>query len=392
MTRLIIEAPYEFTELRVLDPLMREIAANTHTLSAHLHRGIYQVEARQPGMVDKRLIDLPASGRTQVRNLDPLLDSPAPLQGVRSYQQSHEDAARRESRNIHADLSEGYSGRLFIFLRSDGSPREQIPHLAVQAMDRNIVVQLDKQGIVHPGMGFCVLSVALPAGMYALEHKTSEFGLRRQAIFVEEGWQTQLFIPWDREGAGAERALVAMLPIDQGFDLVNEWQYHHIEAALDGLARSRMILTRKDERALLDGDSSNPILALIGAYGFARQYKNYYRCELENRTVTEWSTAIAHQLLHLLPHSPDAHLLYHLLRKLAPPPRAEPVDVPDPPVPPLTTFDTIPMFAIGTEVLFQQATPTYGIVPTDNLMATLAPRRTGGSVYTRWNPNVSAGD
>ncbi|MFB7929561.1 hypothetical protein ACFC4C_10660 [Streptomyces sp. NPDC056039] len=398
MTRLIVEGRHEFTELRVLDSLMQEVAAGTHTLSVRLPRGIYRVEARVPGAVDERLVTLPSSGRVHLKDLAPILDSPAPLPGVRTHRESHEAAAVHESRNVHLNWGKHGSGRLFVFIRTDGSHRSLPPVLAVETLDRRPIASVAEDGVFDLDEGFCALSVALPPGTYLLTHQVPDLGLRGQAVFVEEGWQTQLFVPWgpeeealDGSGGGVEleQSLITMVPLEKGFSPKAAWYYSHVEAALNGLAEGRIVLTRSEERSLLNGKIENPMLALIGAYGFAFKHVNYYKCELENRNREEWSSVIADRLLRLLPHSPDAHLIRHLLcgpglltesdRK---------VGVGAPAAQQWTVFETPPIFADGTETLIEWAATAERIIPANSWNAKMASVRTGGSIYARWDLGI----
>ncbi|MFE1830168.1 hypothetical protein [Streptomyces yangpuensis] len=283
--------------------------------------------------------------------------------------------AMEASQTVHVKQGVGRSGRLFIFLRTSDRPRNEKPYVALRTQEGEPIAKVGDQGVCNLSEGFCALSLELSPGTYILVHEASGLGMRGQAVLVEEGWQTQLFIPWDKDSAGVERALVAMVPERQGFDPHREWEYYRVEAALAGLARGRIILTRTDERELLKGKSADPMLSLIGAYGLVCGYKNYYRCELDKQDVKDWPSAINRQLLLMLPHSPDAHLLHPLLQRLAP-------EVSTPPVRPLNPFDAPPMFSIGAELLLGRSAEDR---PAKSWTTLHASNGAGGSVFTRWN-------
>ncbi|WP_190197148.1 hypothetical protein [Streptomyces djakartensis] len=382
----------------MLDSLMREVAAGTHMLTAHLPRGIYRVEARVPGAVDERLVTLPSSGWIHLKDLAPILDSPVPLHDVRTHRAIHEAAAVHESRKVHLDWGTNSSGQLFIFVRTDGSPRSLPPVLTVETLDREPIASVAEDGVGDLGMGFYALSVALPPGTYLLTHQVSDLGLRGQAVFVEEGWQTQLFVPWGAEGGASdfpggeaelERSLFTMVPRAAGFSPKAAWQYTHVEAALDGLAEGRIILSRKDERALRNGKFDNPILALIGAYGLAFGFVNYYKCEIGDEDRAEWSSVIANRILQLIPHSPDAHLVRHLLCGPGSLPEFDQMGgVGTPAAPALTAFGEPPIFADGIEALIGRAVTDERIIPAGSWNARMASVRTSGSVYSRWDLDI----
>src|SRR6266511_3093282 len=376
MPRLLVSGPYEFTDLRVLDPGLRVVATGTGFVDRELPPGIYRVLARGPGAFDERLVAVKAEGDTRVTDFALPLDSPAPVTGARTYHEDHERPAQSESLSVHVAFSEQHGSQLFAFVRSDGSPRTTSPLLSVETREREVIARLDRDGRNEPKMGFGALTVALPAGTYALVHEAPGLGHRAQAVFVEDGWQTQVFIPWDADGIDPSRALVSMLRLGRGFDPNAPWEYEHVEAALDGLARGRVVLTPSEEQAFLDAKFSNPVLGLIGTYAYL------LRGDVDPRRLM----VITYNLLSLLPHSPDAHLLYRLAQQTG----GEAVTGFEPPVPVWTGFDIPPMFAAGTDRLLDRAAEDASLVPAASLMAAVAATRTSGSVWTRWNTDLDA--
>jgi hypothetical protein len=376
MPSLFVSGPYEFTELRILDPALRVLATGTKSIGLELSPGIYRVQARVPGAFDERLVAVTPDGDTHVTNFALPLDSPAPLPRARTHHQTHEEPAKLESHKIHVTFSEPHGAQLFIFLRSGGSPRSGTPLLSVETSNGEVIARLGRDGRCEPENGFAALSIALPAGTYALIHEPSGFGHRAQAIFVEDGWQTQVFIPWDTHAVDPARSLVSMLKIGRGFDPSTPWEYEHVEAALDGLSRGRVVLTEWEEQHLLDAKFSNPMLGLIGAYAYL----------LRGDVDSERLMLITGNLLRLLPHSPDAHLLYRLAEETAP---AWLRDAP--PFEVLTQFDAPPMFAAGTDRLLDQAAEDVSLIPAASWMAAVAATRTSGSVWTRWDTDLDAG-
>ena len=76
-------------------------------------------------------------------------------------------------------------------------------------------------------------------------------------------------------------------------------RYEYVEAALDGLASGRVVLTPNEENELLYAKFENPMLGMIGAYAYIlRGQIDYHRLGV-----------ISGNLLELLPNSPDARLL-----------------------------------------------------------------------------------
>src|SRR5690242_6537103 len=99
MPRLYVHGPYEFTELRVLDPALRMVATGVKSVDRELPAGIYRVQARVPGAFGERLVAVGLRGEDEVTSITdfPLnLDSPVPVPGVSTYRDFHADAAKSE--------------------------------------------------------------------------------------------------------------------------------------------------------------------------------------------------------------------------------------------------------------------------------------------------------
>jgi hypothetical protein len=304
------------------------------------------------------------------------LDSSAPVPEARTHHASHEYWAVETSHKIDVRVPGQSLGRLFLLIRSDGSPRQVPPGILVMTRDREVLARLDRDGRTEPGAGFCAMTVELPAGTYVLAQEERKLGLRGQAIFVEHGWQTQVFAPWDARDAGLSRALVSMVPQDHGFRPYRS-RYEYIEAALDGLASGRVVLTSDEEDELLNAKFENPMLGMIGAYAYIlRDQVDYYRLSI-----------ISRNLLRLLPNSPDAQLL----AILASSPRHDFALDPRLSDRLQREFDAPPMFALGCDWLIERAAEDVSLIPASSWIAQLSLVRTTGSVFTRWDMDVDPG-
>src|SRR5580693_8121812 len=101
MPQLSVEGPYEYTDLRILDPQMSEIASGTHRLVVDVSPGIYRAEARVPGAIDERLVSVPEGRDVHVADFKLALDSAAPVPEARTHRKSHESWAESTSHEIH---------------------------------------------------------------------------------------------------------------------------------------------------------------------------------------------------------------------------------------------------------------------------------------------------
>lgn len=376
MPQLSVEGPYDYTDLRILDSQLSEVASGTHRLTAEVPPGIYRVEARVPGAIDQRLVTVPEGRGVYVADFELSVDSPAPVPGARTYHENHEQWAVSASHQTHVSIPGQKLGRLFILIRSDGSPRQVPPAIMVMTRDGGVVARLERDGLTQPDAGFCAVNLELPAGTYVLAQEEEGLGLRGQAVFVEHDWQTQVFAPWEIHNVGLARALVSMAPPYQGFTPLAR-RYEKVEAALDGLAAGRIILAPDVEDEFLHAKFDNPMLGMIGAYAYIlRGQIDYHRLGV-----------IVGNLLQLLPNSPDVHLL----AILASSPRHNSLLDPILFSRVQNEFDAPPMFALGNEWLIERAAEDINLVPASSWVAQLSLIRTAGSVFTRWNMNLDPG-
>ena len=283
----------------------------------------------------------------------------------------HELIARSASREIDVFHGDGQIGGLFILVRTDGSPRPGTPDLRILTSEGEEVARLDRDGQSNSEIGISSVSIQLPAGTYQLSHEHPGQGLRGQAVFVEEGWQTQVFAPWDNVGVGLPRALVSMVPLGQGFNPQSP-EYEYVDAALDGLARGRVVLRSDEENAIINAKFSDPLLGLIGAYGYT----------MRETADPERLSIIARNLIRLLPNSPDARVLVRIADLPSGYPRIGPE------VERWPEFTSPPMFSLGVEWLIGLAATDAVLIPDSTWLARVTLTRTSGSVWTRWNLDV----
>jgi hypothetical protein len=371
---LHVLGPYEITELRVFDGNMDLVATGTQSLHLDLKPGIYRVQAQIPGDHTEALAVVRAGRDATVQNFTLNFDSATPLQSARTVHEYHHGPAVELSNRLHytyQPVGSVPSAALFIFARSSGDGRPMPPPFSIRTRAGTTVCEFPTSGQWDGDRGWLALSLELPPATYILEYEVPELGPRGQAIFVEDGWQTQLFAPWGTVPEFA-RGATYMYPRGQGFVASGSFEYSRVEAALDGLARGRLVLPEPDLTDLLNGKFTNPMLGLIGAYALLGQPEvDYVRLQV-----------VAQNLRALLPHSADANLI-SLVANLG-------GQTVEPAVPSgWPPFDEPPVFAVGTERAVQLAASSDELCPIDSWLTGIAPRRTAGSAWTCWETQTT---
>jgi hypothetical protein len=370
---LSVMTPSEITEVRILDDTLREVASGTHELKVELEPGIYQVQARIPGDVTQKLVAVEAGSTVSVNDLKLRYDSSTPLGQAESSHEYHEGPAYALSRQTHKSVGTDPKARLFLFARTKGKEdkRDQKPSFTLRDNKAKPIVKFPEVGDINLDDGWLALSLNMPAGIYSIEQEVPGQGKRGQALFVEDNWQTQVFAPW-HESSDFGLAAIYMRPKWEGFEPNYFWEYQRTEAALQGLAHGKLVLSPNWVEDFLYGKFNNPMLGLIGTYAL-----------LDQETIDyERLRIIAQNLLQLLPHSPDAKLISLL---------AELKDQWPPPVPKngWPEFEDPPLFAAGTDRLIRLASVIKELCPADSWLARISPLMTAGSAWTRWESGIT---
>jgi hypothetical protein len=265
------------------------------------------------------------------------------------------------------------TARLFLFLRANGTVRRVAPFFKVLECDGTPVAEFPQFGTFDLEAGWAALTVDLPAGTYVIEQEVPGLGIRGQAVYAGANWTTELFVEWGENGVpNFARASALMRSKGSGFTPASSREYKHTDAALEGLARRRLVLTPDDEYEFFSGKFINPMLGLIGAYAsLLRPDLDFERLQL-----------VARNLQILLPDSPDARIISKVVEL-----RGRRISEEDAEV-----FSTPPMFAVGTEFVMKFAAAVPSVVPSESSLAYIALSLTTGSAWTRWSRDTSPGD
>src|SRR5262249_8774338 len=224
----------------------------------------YRVLATVPGDQDERLVAVEPGGTRPVRDFQLKMDAVAPLGGARSSREDHREVAMTQSRTVHFHHLSG-KARCFIFACSKtGDSRNGLPRFALCDGGGEVIAEFPEAGKHDLSQGWLALTVDLPPGTYALEQLTTEGaspdgqGRRAQVIFAEEGWETQVLVPWGDEPNFAH-ASIYLRRLGSGFQSLTP-DYGETEAALTGLARGQLVLPPSRWDTLAHGKVEEPML------------------------------------------------------------------------------------------------------------------------------------
>lgn len=407
---LKITAPYEITEVRILDPSYREIARGTHSLERELEPGIYRVQAQIPGSQEEKLVTV-RSGKVKTLSADKFklkFDLPISLETVYSKTSSPDQKnlvkkyklppfardnlssfiaspyaglaagsasgfqyslkTKTKNSKAHKTLGKKATSRLLIFAQTKGEASSDVPNFTLRGSSGE--VNFPQFGEYNLEEGWLALTVNLEPGIYTLEQNVPDLGKRGQILFAEERWETQVLVPWQVVPNFADATILlcqlnSSLQKDRIFSQTQA--YERIEAALIGLSKGRLIMTSEDEGCFLNAELNNPMLELIGCYALLAQPEvNYSQLQ-----------KIAQHLSHQLPHSPDAALIAWLAEQESKQSSKLWEQIQQ-------TLQEPTLLAVGMEYLIRIATEKKELFAPYSFLGNIMSRLTTGSVWTRW--------
>lgn len=322
--------------LVVRDRLGRKIKAGPRRVTFSGPPGIYQVEVRVPGTQSEDLVVVEGGReRTEaVAGMPPRPVVPPPsLLGeggpLGEYAVVREATERRKPRKTKAKTGEHGWLVLTLWQGAKSAPvlLEPVP-IEVRQNDNEPPLAAQISG----GSGFQVISVAAPAGTCQLEFHINELEKRTQAVLVEAGWTTDVYLRVSGSRLQTATAVAALFshkarPLPAAERMASAAV---TEAALDALSIGHSIC---EDGNLLDPENlKEPIRALAAGYArlvnccaitdrllFDRWRRgNALEDEQQEQArqhLNEWKkplqevAALGIRLAELLPHSVDARLM-----------------------------------------------------------------------------------
>jgi hypothetical protein len=270
----------------------------TGTATWQLPAGFYTVRAQLAGQqVQKRIIVPDVTSIT----LLPQIYSPTPIAGAATTHEYYHDPAQQWSNTSTLPAATPREGWIFVFVRlsSENSPHDGDIARGISILDVNggVVFDLSKREITQRNdfTGWVLVSAPIDPGFYRIRYDGAE--TREAALYVYKGFSTQIFITYF-EWPRLEQMRVFLRPLGLPF-VASDFETRSIELALlglqNGIASLSQTLPRQDQRALLDGKFTNPMLGLIGAHWLLQ----------DKEATSPFVTIVMSNLRNLLGSVPD---------------------------------------------------------------------------------------
>jgi hypothetical protein len=303
-------------EIEVLDSSFQPVASGVGALDVALAPGIYEIRFRE-GLEHESQLHKIAPGDNVVSPPEFEPPSPAPIAETRTSQNYHQEAVLDATGAIGRDCSAPgpETGGLVVMVRNVRG-QDALPFPAVE--DDFVVVDeglepLDptgehwQRGAARSGADadWALWSRAVVPGGYALRFQSvTTAEVLYQSLWVDEGWQTMVFIPNTPDGPASELASVHVAragewtPFDEGSALAVA-----LESVLDGLRAGRSVVPH-DLAQLLEAKFVNPFLGIAAGHALVLD---------PNPSLSLLETVVAN-LERLVPASPDVVALGHRAR------------------------------------------------------------------------------
>jgi hypothetical protein len=305
---LTVEQAAPTVEIEVLNSNFEAVASGIGSLETKLEPGLYEIRFRQGSEQHTQLLKVGRREQRKVRAPQFEAASAAPVAGTSTSQDSHEQSVLRATEAIENECSGPgpATGGIVVMVRNV-SP-EQLP-FPEDLPERLCVVDSDLAEIgacgiwaSDPSAGWALWRAALRPGGYALRVEDPNAGpALLQAVWVDDGWQTLIFIPNTPDGPAAELATIHLARVGQWSpEAAAGTTAVALESVLEGL-RSRRSVVPHDLVELFDAKFSNPFLGIAAAHALLLD---------PARSLTLLETVIGN-LRRLVPGNPDVVALGH---------------------------------------------------------------------------------
>lgn len=289
MVPLTVKAADEGTEIFLIDSNFNRLQSAVGKMKARVNPGVYKIRFRAGEAQVDRIVEVTNAtrgGRNSVEVSEASLSfsSAAPIPGTRTTQEAHEAAWQRAWQC--PDVIRGQGGRLFLMVRDPNakpqlaSSRRPWTGIALADVDGNVLCDMPENGWKDGRAGVATMHVELNPGVYVLRVDTSVAGVRKMAVVVCPGWQTQILLAavrYRRSGKDRPSIVRRALLSDAAVFMVKpdatgaprqfmEKQLRLTELARQGLAQGRAPIRPSDLRDMLWAKYENPMLGIIGAH------------------------------------------------------------------------------------------------------------------------------
>ena len=289
MVPLTVRAADEGTEIFLIDSNFNRLQSAVGKMKARVNPGIYKIRFRAGEAQVDRIVEVTNAARggrnsVEVSEASLSFSSAAPIPGTRTTQEDHEVAWRRAWQC--PDVTRGQGGRLFLMVRDPNanpqlaSSRRPWAGIALADAEGKVLCDMSENGWKDSRAGVATMHVELNPGVYVLRVDTSVAGVRKMAVVVCPGWQTQVLLAAVRyRRSGKDRpsivrrallseAAVFMVKPDATGDprRFMKKQLRLTELARQGLAQGRAPIRPSDLRDMLWAKYENPMLGIIGAH------------------------------------------------------------------------------------------------------------------------------
>lgn len=376
-------------ELTVLDSRFQFVHRGVGAIDVALPPGAYLLQFKVgTSVVDIPVVLRPGSRLVEITTPKLSTKSPAPI-GSGQAAARYRAFAKQSSHEIGERHDDG--GELFVFIRTSTtdlkSGRSNDMLFDVQLLDADFTVLMDLRtsGKRSPDASAVTCNLQLPSGTYLLRYKAVNNQTLEQAVFVSEGWQTQIFAS-SRDSGDADSvvpnfsdAAVSIVPRGAGFDPddINLVRAESARIALAGgcdvvpeerlrevAAESKQIhatVPSDQVRQMLRSRFQNPMLGIYGAH------------LMLTSAVRDWDLLreVVKTLKALIGDHPDVLALTLM-------PEMESLSEPH-------VFRLPPMLRNSWTLIVNKSVTQADLVPADAYAAHVANRMWGSSGWLVWN-------
>jgi hypothetical protein len=376
-SRLTIAGGGTTLEIEVIDSNFEAVASSVGALDIEVEPGLYELRFREGSAQTSRLLKAEAGTNVvEPPRFDPV--SPAPVDNTSTTHEYHQELVIEATRWISKQSAGPRNGGIIVMVRNGrGADHLAFPdglsrRFSVVDANLDAVDDFGAHWQERPDQGWALWRKAVVAGGYAIriEDSAADGEVLYQSLWVDEGWQTMVFIPNTAEGPASELATVHIARLGEWTPWADgSATAIALESVLAGLRAGRSVVP-ENLGQLFEAKFVNPFLGIAAAHALL----------IDPASSIKLLETVVENLERLTPLNPDVIALAHRARRAG-------ADVR-----PQQGVAWPPMMYIGYRALLRADANTPGVVVDNSLAESAAALLRVAGLWTTWTRSAAPSD
>jgi hypothetical protein len=376
-SRLTVAGGSSTLEIELIDSNFEPVASSVGALDIEVEPGLYELRFREGSAQESRLVKAEAGTNVVLPpRFAPV--SPAPVDNTSTTHEYHQEPVIEATQWISSEPVGPHSGGIIVMVRNGRGadhlafPDDLSRRCTVVNASLDPVDDIGEHWQERPDQGWALWRRSVVAGGYAIriEEGDTNGPISYQSLWVDEGWQTMVFIPNTAEGPAPDLATVHIARVGEW----TPWAEGSaiaiaLESVLAGLRVGRSVVP-EDLGQLFDAKFVNPFLGIAAAHALL----------IDPEPSIKLLKTVVENLERLMPLNPDVIALGHRAQRAGASVQSR------------QGVTWPPMMYLGYRALLRADARTPGVLVDDSVAESAAALLRVAGLWTSWAESASARD